>query len=319
MLGAGFFPRRDRGTVGGMVASTWTELLLARDSVRAGGGRLRVRDDLERVRRGAYVPRVESLGVAQDRRRLALARIRAVHEQLRLEKWFSHESAALLWDCDVVGLSGRAHIIQRTRPRSRGDDTLVRHHGAVPVDQRAEVGGLPVTTLSRTIVDCAASLPADRALVIADSALRRGADPAGVAQIVAARAGTRGIARVREVMAFADGRAQSPGETLVRWLLHQEGVPAPEPQVRVVTRRGPFFLDLGWRDRRVGLEFDGFVKYSGAYGNTAPEAVFAEKLRQDAIEDAGWRILRATWSDLRTPGALAARARHTLGRPPRYA
>lgn len=176
---------------------------------------------------------------------------------------------------------------------------------------------LPVTSLARTLVDCASSLPADRALVIADSGLRLGASPEAVAAILADRPGARGVAQARTVLALADGRAQSPGETLTRWALHEHEVPAPELQLEVVTRRGHYFLDLGWREWRLGLEFDGFVKYSGEYGSTAAEVVFAEKQRQDAIEDEGWRLIRITWQDLHHPAALADRLRHALTLRPR--
>lgn len=288
-------------------------VLLVRDAP-AGTGRLRRRPDLERVRRGAYVERGESRGPGRDRRRLALARIRAVHGQSSGARWFSHESAALIWGCDVVGLSGLTHVIQPSRPRSRGADPVVRHHGDLPVEQRARVDGMPVTSLARTVVDCAASMSPGAGLVVADSALRMRLDPVAVRDVLAARAGARGIARAREVIGLADGRAQSPGETLVRWALHSGGLPAPELQVEVVTRRGRFFLDLAWPAARVAVEFDGFVKYSGAFGSTAADAVFAEKQRQDALEEEGWRVLRVTWDDLRDPQALVARAARALAR-----
>lgn len=290
------------------------EVLLVRE---AGATRLRDRRALERVRRGAYIEPSPSLGPARDRRRLALARIRAVHGQLALEHWFSHESAALLWGCDLVGLTGLVHVVQGTRPHSRTADPVVRHFGCLPRTDRGIADGYPVTSLARTVVDCASTLPVEGGLVVADSALRRGLDPADLDAVLHARAGSRGIARAREVVGMADGRAASPGETLTRWALSSGGLPGAVPQVEVRTRRGVFRLDLGWPERRVGLEFDGFVKYSGAFGSTAPEAVFAEKQRQDALEDEGWRVLRVTWGDLRDTDALVSRVRRALARRPR--
>jgi hypothetical protein len=288
-------------------------VLLVRDPATAGA-RLRDRAGLVRVRRGAYVERVASQGVARDRERLVRAGIRAVHAQLQVPMWFSHESAALIWGCDVVGLTGLVHVTQGTRPRSRRGDPVVRHHGILPDGHRAVAGGLPVTSLARTVVDCAASLRPDRGLVIADSALRLGLHPDAVGAVVDERTGTRGIATARRVVGLADARAASPGETLTRWALVTGGLPAPELQVEVPTRRGRVFLDIGWPALRVGVEFDGFVKYSGAYGRTAPEAVFAEKQRQDAIEDEGWRLVRVTWDDLSDPDALVSRVRRALSR-----
>lgn len=104
--------RSDGDVLGGVV--------LAREVPPARLLQLRSRHQLERVRRGAYLPAAPSRGPARDARRLALARIAAVHAQLTGEHWFSHESAALLWGCDVVRLSPLTHVTQRARPGSRG-------------------------------------------------------------------------------------------------------------------------------------------------------------------------------------------------------
>lgn len=275
-------------------------------SLRRSGG-------LERVRRGAYVAPAPSRGPALDRRDRALARIEAVAAQLSSEYWFSHETAALIWGCDVVGLSGRTHVTQEWRASRRGDPELVRHTLALAPSDRTVHRGLPVTTLERTVVDCAASMAGQRAVVVGDSALRLGADLDVVTAVLAARVAHRGVRRARLVIGRLDGRAESPGESLTRWLLVDEGLPVPEPQVEVRTARGTFRLDLAWRARRVAVEFDGYVKYSGGFG-AASDVVFAEKLRQEALEEAGWLVVRATWRDLDRPDALLRRVRSALSR-----
>jgi hypothetical protein len=291
-------------------------VVLAREVDEPALVRARAQGAVERVRRGAYLPVQDSRGAGRDERRRLLARTAAVHRQLRTTHWFSHESAAVLLGCDAVRVGGAVDVTQEGRP-DVATPGIIRHHGGVLEADRATAHGLPVTGLARTLVDCASTLPEDRGLVVADSALRLGAAPDRVAEILSAGSGRRGIARARRVLALADGRSQSPGETLVRLHLHRSDIPTPDLQVRVGTRRGTFFLDLGWPSRRVALEFDGFVKYSGELGGTAPEVVFAEKQRQDAIEDEGWRVLRATWSDLREPALLATRVRRALAAPPR--
>lgn len=91
----------------------------------------------------------------------------------------------------------------------------------------------------------------------------------------------------------------------------------PGIQVRVRTRIGVFRVDLGWPAERLALEFDGFVKYAGGGAGSATEVVVAEKRRQDAIEEEGWRVLRITWTDLRSPAALAHRVARVLAARPR--
>lgn len=289
-------------------------LLLARDVEPEDLALVRRDDAWRRLRRGAYLAPPD--GGAEpphaERRRAVLARIAAVHADSRSAIVFSHTSAALLWRCELLEVLDEVHVTQRSRSRSHRDPAVVRHHAAVPDVDRDQVGGFPVTSLARTAVDCACLLSREAGVVVADAALRAGADGARVGALLRERAGGRGIARAREVLAFADGRSESPGESLTRWHLARHGVPAPQLQVPVETASGRFRSDLGWPDARLLLEFDGYVKYSGGGARAAADAVFAEKRRQDALEEAGWRVLRVTWTDLRTPAALARRVRAAL-------
>jgi hypothetical protein len=213
----------------------------------------------------------------------------------------------------VLRPSGTVHLLQGSRPGSRGEDRLVRHFGVPVPEDRAAAGGLPVTGLARTLLDCACLLPVREGLVIADAALRLGADTDRVDTLLRARAGGRGVVKARTVIALADGRAESAGETLARWEMHRGGLPAPELLVPVRTRRCWRYLDLGWPAQRVGLEFDGRVKYSGEVGVGGVEALVREKERQEEIEEEGWRLVRATWRDVHTDGpALALRVRRAL-------
>lgn len=54
----------------------------------------------------------------------------------------------------------------------------------------------------------------------------------------------------------------------------------------------------------MALEFDGRVKYGGP---DAQDALFREKRRGDAIEEAGTRLLRVTAADLPRPDDLLRR------------
>ena len=82
------------------------------------------------------------------------------------------------------------------------------------------------------------------------------------------------------------------------------GLPKPTTQIPVRTRLGTFWGDLGWPEWRVLVEYDGRIKYEGG-----PDALLAEKRREDAIREAGWSVLRITAQDLRDPAGLAARVR----------
>ncbi len=139
------------------------------------------------------------------------------------------------------------------------------------------------------------------ALVVADAALRAGASADELDRLTAnARAG-RGVARARSVLSLADAGAESPQESALRFVMLRAGLPQPQTQVAVDSHLGTFWADLGWPEFHVLVEYDGRPKY------TDPEALVREKRRHDALVEAGWRVLRVTREDLRTPDLLVRR------------
>lgn len=253
-----------------------------------------------RVTRGAYVPEPTAASVR------ALATMVAVHERLTAPHWFSHESAALAWGLPTWRTPQVTHVRQGSRPSSRRDPRILRHGG--PVDPRllTTVRGLPVTGLALTLVDCARTLPALEALVVADAALRAGVDPGDALGMLGELRGHAGVARARDVIELADEGAESVGETATRFVLLSEGLPRPQTQIPVVTRLGTFWGDLGWEEWRLLVEYDGRAKYRST------EDLVREKRRQDALAEIGWRFVRVVKEDLCAPARLGARVRRLL-------
>ena len=229
-------------------------------------------------------------------RELALARIAAISRALGTPFWFSHESAALVWGCPLWTPPTETHVIQTIRPGRGGDPSLARHLMSLTPADRQEFRGVPITSLDRTVADCLRQLPPLDALVIADGALRLGADRAAIATRLEALAGQRGVIGARAVLDYADDGAESPWETFVRYVLVRFGLPRPELQVPIRTRLGWFWSDLGWTEWKQLIELDGFAKYAG--GPDPARAMFEEKRRQEAIEEEGWGVLRVTAPDL---------------------
>ncbi|MCL2667969.1 MAG: hypothetical protein FWF02_09740 [Micrococcales bacterium] len=250
-----------------------------------------VRDDMWiPVSRGGYV----LADVERSAQEEARARIVAVHDRLRAEHWFSHESAALVWGLPVLSVPEVTHLRQASGASSHRDRSVMRHVGAVARPHQAVVAGIPVTDLTLTMVDCARSLSGCAALVVADAALASGADLAVADGLVAGlRPRARGAARAREVLACADAGAESPGETLLRAGLLAAGLPPPVTQIPVQTRLGRRYGDLGYPQWRIVLEYDGREKY------TNREALMSEKRRHDAIVEAGFCVIRVTKEDLK--------------------
>lgn len=286
-----------------------------------------------RVRRGAYcLPddlRADGPGGDEAvRRRTALARARAVHGQLRAAHVFSHVTAALLLGCVVWAAPHRTHVYQAYRASSRAADDVVRHRAALAPDEITAVGDLPVTTMHRTVVDCALTMHPLEALVVADSALRLGARRQDLLTLLEVRAGHRGIRRATRVIRAADGGAESAWETWVRYEMLRAGLPAPLTQMTVRTDRGVFRTDLGYERWALGIEFDGASKYrlDGVRpGHDPAREYLREKARAEAIRRAGITLERVTAADRRDIPALLARLGSRLppdvlrtARPDRY-
>ncbi|MFC8732008.1 hypothetical protein ACFT5B_06065 [Luteimicrobium sp. NPDC057192] len=245
---------------------------------------------------------------------LHLLRVRATLARVTTDFWFSHETAALLWGCWVWGLGVDVHLTQLSTPPSpvRGLLPLRRHTGALPEEDRSAVDGLPVTSPTRTALDCACAMAPERALGVVDSALRAGADLPALTARADEEAGRRGIRLARRVIALADPRSDSVGESRTRWHLASAGLPSPELDIAVETFLGTRWIDLGWPDIKVGIEFDGAIKYSGGEYGDPRRRLLEEKRRHDALVEAGWILVRVTWADLAHPERLVARVRAAL-------
>lgn len=263
----------------------------------------RVRDGTwRRVGRGAYLPATRTANA----RRVALAGIVGAHHQLAGPHVFSHESAALLWGLPLWSLPPAVHVYQRNRPGAGRDVRIRRHLGTLVDDDVTVVVGLPATALELTAVDCGRSMHPLAALVVIDGALRAGGSREAMLALLDRNPAGRGASRARQVVELGDAGAESPQESALRFALLRAGLPSPRTQVRVDTRLGTFWADLGWEEWHVVLEYDGRPKYTDA------EALVREKRRHDAIVEAGWTVLRITREDMRVPDLLVARVLRLL-------
>ena len=98
----------------------------------------------------------------------------------------------------------------------------------------------------------------------------------------------------------------------------------PTPQFQVFDEWGRFVgrSDFGWEEERTLGEFDGKVKYGRLLlrpGQTAEQALFEEKQREDRLRDLGWQIVRWIWSDLFAPAAFLHRLQRAFVRGRRAA
>ena len=97
-------------------------------------------------------------------------------------------------------------------------------------------------------------------------------------------------------------------ESVLRWLLHEAGLPAPVLQHRIRNGAGTFLgkTDLTWPDRKLLVEFDGDV-------HRERDVFVGDVRRQNRLVLAGWVVLRFTSADvLGRPEAVVAEIRRAL-------
>ncbi|WP_155838644.1 hypothetical protein [Arthrobacter castelli] len=229
---------------------------------------------------------------------------------------YSHTTAALLHGLFLLDTPNTVHISRRARTSTKKVPADVRRHvRTLPQKDIITLRSRPVTTLERTLVDCAAIMDYQHAMVIGDHAARLGASPDRVRQIVESMSGHRGIRNIRRVVEGINPLSESPGETITRILLKALDVPMPELQVPVRTRNGRHRLDFAWSELKVALEFDGDSKYFD-YRPTK-EALVAERKRERELMEEGWIFVRLEWKDLFHPREVEARIKSAFARAAR--
>ena len=218
----------------------------------------------------------------------------------------SRAVAAWLWsgrEATLTDLGGRVARRPMDRPTAFGRglpskwqpvDGIVIHRDELWDDEICTVRGIPATTPARTVLDLGRRKGLTSALIRVDAlANRTNVKPADVELLAQRHPGIRGLVQLRQILRLIDGGAESPQETGTRLLLVRSGLPKPETQIRVVNRFGyPFArLDMGYRELKVAIEFDGAQHWTDPAQRTADIDRYAE------LGALGWLIVRVS-SDL---------------------
>jgi hypothetical protein len=208
----------------------------------------------------------------------------------------SHQSAARLLGIAVtakpttdVTVTGPPDLGRHNRPGTH------RFNATMPAGHVTAIRGLPITTAARTVIDLARTLDFRTAVAAADGALhRRLTSKAELRSVLAELPRRRGLANAKDVVQFADERAESPLESIARVVIRDCGLPAPELQVWLGGIEEPVArVDFYWRRYRTAAEVDGAAKYGQDPGRAA------HQLRRDALLRAeGFEVVHLTWQDV---------------------
>lgn len=267
--------------------------------------------------RGVYMS-AESWAALDPDARYA-ARVRAIALTRRYRPVLSHWSAAVLHGLPVVGPWPDAVHVTRSGTTARFRTHIAQRNRDLDADDITEIDGMLVTSVVRTVLDMAtvasrftAVAMADRALLV-DRFQRR--EPLATRDELLAcwerMLPFRGHIRSRDVIEFADTRAESPLESVSRVTMQQIGCPPPELQVAHYDAAG--FIgetDFAWPEFGVVGEADGEGKYLDPDlrgGRSADEVVREEKIREDRLRALDLKVRRWGWDVARDPAQLRAR------------
>jgi very-short-patch-repair endonuclease len=247
---------------------------------------------------------------------LRQARIRAVVASMGPQAVAVLSTAAELFGIGGLRPSDQIHVSLPgvcAKPNRLGEPSVVVHQLVIPRTDTGRVDGIAVTSPLRTVADVILTARRYDGVCVLDSALNQGCiaddDLPALTRMIRGR---RGAIAARGVILQADGRAQSPLETRVRLRCVDGGV-RPETlqhEVRDARRRLLGIADIAWPMANLLAEADGV----GPHGT--PEAVFADRRRQNRLVNAGWQILRFTWTDTLNPTYIPNAVRQALHRRP---
>ena len=170
-----------------------------------------------------------------------------------------------------------------------------------PAD-RARVGGIPVTTGARVVVDLLGRVPDETLFALADDVMWRLRDRDAVRRAWERVGGSHHRRRLEQVLLpWEPGpRPGSPKEMSLARVLILHGLPRPVRQYLVVIpgRERPRYLDLAYPDVRVAMEYDGRRDHG-------PRQWSSDAAREEELDRIAWIRLPAGRRDLVEPHASA--------------
>ncbi|MGA5466140.1 hypothetical protein [Mycobacterium sp. NPDC050041] len=152
---------------------------------------------------------------------------------------------------------------------------IVARKERIDPDEITEIGGLPVTTPSRTVLDLARHAGRDTAVVNMDALAHAAAlTRSDVEPLIDRYRGGRGVDQARAALELMDGGSASAVQTMVRLKLMAAGLPAPRTQIPVTDGTALAHVALGYEAPKVGVVF----------GDEAPDVVLRS----------GWTMVSTT-------------------------
>ncbi len=270
-----------------------------------------------RIRTGAYT--FSDLWAQADELARHRASARAVMKRLGTNVALSHVSAAVdhgltAWNADL----SQVHVTRLDGGAGRTEAGVVHHEGLCLDEDVVDHDGYFVVKPARAALETGSQLTTEAAIVLFDDGLHKRRFTVGELEAAfCLMQSWPAFRKLQIAVRFADGRAESPGESRTRYLCYVHGLPAPELQYEVLDQHGRLIgtTDFAWPEYRLLGEFDGRIKYGRLLkpGKGPGDAVFNEKVREDLLrETLQWAMVRIIWAELYRGAETAARIRRLM-------
>jgi hypothetical protein len=259
-----------------------TEIFLGREALGDGMPRRDLRRFYRPLFRGVYVPKWAAPTLVD----------RAVGAWLATDRAgvIAGVAASALHGAEWVHDDEPIEIMTDDRRRQPG---LIVRRDRIGEDETVVVADLLVTSRARTAFDLGRHLKRTDALARLDALMRAAPYNADTVSMLMHRYGpVRGVRQLRDLLPLVDAGAASPKESWLRLLLIDNGFPIPQTQIPVLDVGRAFaYLDMGWRDIRLAVEYDG-----DQHRTDRPQYV-KDQRRLPRIAKQGWEVIRVIAED----------------------
>jgi hypothetical protein len=229
-------------------------------------------------------------------------------------------AAAWLWsnrEATIVGaaaaaLHGSKWIpdgvpVELVHGNTRPPRGVLTRRDALADGETQTIDGRVVTTPERTAFDVGRRGAVHSAVARLDALARAtGLKVDDVLRVAKCHPRSPGLRRLEAALELVDPGAQSPRESYLRLLLIDAGLPRPQTQIPVLGVDGMpvAYLDLGWEEHMIAVEYD------GDHHRTDRRQYVKDIRRLEMLERIGWMVVRVVAED--RPAAVVHRVRAVL-------
>lgn len=218
----------------------------------------------------------------------------------------SHQNAAAVWNLRPTSTAA-VHVTVPGRSRKGPHGVTLHRVRHLHPDDWAELDGIPVTSVARTLLDLAEVLHPRQLIRAIEQAERLGLfDLGAILALIERSHGRHGIKPLRAVLSAMDAEPPNKNSDWERdFLDFCTDHDLPKPELNAIVEG--YEVDALWQDQKLIVELD-------SWGFHRSRRAFEEdRVRDAALQLAGYVVLRITWRRLENePGAVAETVRALL-------